>query len=185
MKKIILLVFIFGLCLQNRLVFSQSTTPSQKEDLEKLKHLGHNGQIDLQFPADFRAKTLDDWVMTKKDLPEDRPLLLIYFRPDCSSCQEEGKMLSRNLSHYPDMPIWLVTAQGGDTVKSYLYHTGLFPARRLTVVFDHDRLMHRWYDFAYVPLILLFDKKHQLIKEFDQLPSPAELKAFLEERGQL
>lgn len=123
--------------------------------------------------------SLDNIILTKNDITKNKPFLIIYYDPDCSHCQQMGKELAGWIGQYPDMAIWLISVYPDAAIKEYLTQSGIFPAKKLTVLKDYSESMHRWFDFAYVPLMLLYSKDGKLIKDFDQLPSPTELSQVL------
>lgn len=133
------------------------------------------------FPKDIIFRTLDNVIITEKDFPKDKPLLLYYFAPDCGHCKISGKELGKSLAEYPDVEIWMISVYPDHEVKQYLINSGLYPAKKLLVMQDNLHKMHDWFDFDSIPLMLLYNTDKKIIKDFDKLPEPIELRKMLAE----
>lgn len=136
-------------------------------------------------PEKMKFMSLDNVVLTNKDIPANKPLLMIYFDPTCGHCQFMGKQLAQRIGLYPNITIWMVSNYPDSSIKQYLFNDGLFPARKLTVLQDYSNNMHNWFDFADVPLMLLYSKDGKLLQNFDVLPTPPELEKILKQAHQL
>lgn len=128
-----------------------------------------------ELPKNMKFMSLDNIIVTNKDIPTDKPFLIIYFDPDCDHCQQMAGELAQRIGTYPDLTIWMVSNYPVDSIKNFIFRYGLFPARRLSILCDYTSSMHNWFNFADVPMMLLYSTNGKLIKDYDGLPTASEI----------
>lgn len=133
----------------------------------------------LTLPRNMIFQSLDNVIVTNRDIPKDKPFMIIFFDPTCGHCQQMGKQLAKRIGTYPDITIWLVSNYQDSTIENYFYSMSLFPAYKLTVLRDYTMQMEKWFNFDAVPLMLLYTKDGKLLKDFDALPTTSQLNEIL------
>lgn len=130
----------------------------------------------------FSFETLDKYpkVITYEQMPNDKPILLMYFKTDCSACRIKAQDI-RDYMEWYQIPMWMVSGEEPATIQSFVKEFELDKARNLMVLRDNLKGMHNWFDYKYIPFVALIDNKGNFIHEFNTLPKPAELAAFLKE----
>lgn len=119
----------------------------------------------------------ENGLVTAKNIPKGKALLLIYFRSDCDHCVHASQKLKESAAHYPAV-IWMVSAEPLATLRTFEDMTGFYDVSNLTVLQDHTQSMHTWFDFTQLPFIVLFDKNGKQLKTFSELPAVETVKKF-------
>lgn len=117
-------------------------------------------------------------LISNKDIPKGKALMLIYFRSDCDHCEHTAQQLKAAAAKYP-ATIWMVSAEPLPTLRTFEEMMGLYDFDNLTVMQDHTQSMHKWFDFTKLPFIVVFDKNGKQLKTFDELPAVETVKKLL------
>ncbi|HRP88809.1 MAG TPA: thioredoxin family protein [Edaphocola sp.] len=111
-------------------------------------------------------------------VPNDTPVLIMYFNPDCGHCRIDATKLRDFVPQY-NIPFWMISFVELKEMNQFAKEFGLKGIPGLLYLRDSTRGMHNWFTYRYVPFFALIDKKGNLIKEFDKLPQPEELQEVL------
>jgi thioredoxin-related protein len=130
-----------------------------------------------KIPA-LRFTDTENTLVSNKDIPKGKALMLIYFRSDCDHCEHTAQQLKTTAAKYP-ATIWMVSAEPLPTLRTFEEMTGLYDLDNLTVMQDHTQSMHKWFDFSKLPFLVLFDKNGKQLKTFDELPTVETIKKIL------
>jgi len=122
---------------------------------------------------------LKDTVSYQNSIRE-KPLLLIYFRPDCEDCAYTARLLKAHAREYA-VPVWLVSAAPLDQLQVFESMTGFYDGN-IKVLQDYTNSMHDWFDFQWLPFIILLNKKGKAIKTFESLPSQPAITKLLQKQ---
>ena len=125
---------------------------------------------------DVRSKN----IFTYESMPDNEPIMLMYFRSDCGHCNITAAEVRDYMEWYP-IQLWMVSAEPMETIKTFVKKYELDKARNTKLMQDDTKGMHQWFDFKYIPYVVLIDKSGNLIKEFHSLPKPKEIQDFLKE----
>lgn len=120
----------------------------------------------------------NDALVTIKDMPKDSPVLIIYFKTDCGHCRMDAERMPQLAAAYK-IPIWMASYQSKEELSAFAKEFKLDQVPNLRVLNDFSKGMHNWFDFKYVPFIVLVDGKGNFIKEFNLLPKPEELQEVI------
>lgn len=126
----------------------------------------------------LRFTDTENTLVSNKDIPKGKALMLIYFRSDCDHCEHTAQQLKTTAAKYP-ATIWMVSAEPLPTLRTFEEMAGLYDFDNLTVMQDHTQSMHKWFDFSKLPFIVLFDKSGKQLKTFDELPTVETIKKIL------
>ena len=133
--------------------FSQTGIDTLKES----KHL----------PA-FKFYTLKDSLsFTPDSLPIKRPILFIYFNTTCDHCQHETEELLKYITYFEKISIVLVSREDRKPIQNFAKKYEL-AKNGITVLMDSEGKIHDYFDFAYIPMIRLYNKKRQLIAAYSE-----------------
>lgn len=121
---------------------------------------------------------INDEVYDIQKMPNDTPILIMYFMTDCGHCKMDAERLPSLMKEY-EIPMWMASFQDKKTIDSFATHYKLKNISNLTLLQDYTSGMGKWFTFRYVPFIALIDKRGNFIKEFEKLPTPEELSEIL------
>lgn len=145
MKK---LIIIFVLLLAG--VFFVSTVSAQSNKIPPFQMMQADGKI-------FKAQYL----------PLGKPIILIYFSPDCEECQELTKKLLERIEEFKDVSIAMITYQPVEMVAQYISKNSLGKYPNIYVGTEGSSLFVRnYYDIMLFPFMTLYNKNGDLIVKY-------------------
>jgi len=155
MKK---LLFFFSLIIAAGCSQAQ-TTP----DASKIDHI----------PA-FHILTQDSVYVTNAVLKKNKPVVIIYFSPDCSHCQRmmyELKPYMKDFSGTQVVMVTFIQTSYLKLLKEFRRDYSLSSYPNFTTGTEYpDYAVQRYYSIATTPYIAIYDRKGKLVKTFDKVP---------------
>ncbi|RKR85648.1 thioredoxin-like protein [Mucilaginibacter gracilis] len=127
------------------------------------------------------------WV-TQANLKKGKPVMIIYFAPDCSHCQrltyemqEEFKKETKlNLKPLAHVQIVMATWAELRAIKVFYNDFGLVKYPNITVGTEGNTYtLLRFYNVSTTPYIAIYSKTGQLVKAFAKVPKFEEIMAVL------
>lgn len=114
----------------------------------------------------------------KARLEKNKPLLLMFFSPDCDHCQHETEELIKNISKFKGIQIVMATTQPFGDMKQFETKYKL-KENGITVGRDIAYTMPPYYEMKNLPYLAFYDKNKKLISTFEgSLGIPGILKVF-------
>lgn len=114
----------------------------------------------------------------KAKLEKDKPLLLVFFSPDCDHCQHETEQIIKNISQFKGIQIVMATTKDFKEMKDFARKYEL-SKYNITVGRDIAYIIPSYYGMKNLPYLAFYDKNKKLISTFEgTLGVPAILKAF-------
>lgn len=118
------------------------------------------------FP-DFSVVTPDSVWVTNKSLSAGKPLIFIYFSPDCGHCQFEAEEIYKNIDSFRSVTFLWVSFHPLPEIQEFKtkYLNGLS-----NVIFARDPkyFLPAFYKVAFTPYIAVYDSKGVFVNEFRQ-----------------
>lgn len=97
-------------------------------------------------------------VVTSSQIPSGKPIILIFFSPDCSDCQEETKSLLKNITYFKNVLIYFITDDPLDRMKVFNSYYKLTQYPNITVGRDYNFDLTRNFKIKRTPYIFIYDK---------------------------
>lgn len=114
----------------------------------------------------------------KARLEKGKPLLLIFFSPDCDHCQHETEALIKNINKFKGIQVVMATTQPFGDMKRFASKYKL-RENGITVGRDIAYVMPPYFEMKNLPYLAFYDKNQKLISTFEgSLGIPGILKAF-------
>jgi peroxiredoxin len=115
---------------------------------------------------DFHFPTLTNSSISKKDLPRNTPILVIYFNPDCEHCQYEAIELRKNIGLFKDVKILMISPATKKEIITFFeeYHLKDYP--QVVPLMDINSNFFNVFGMVMTPLIIIYDKDQHLVKYF-------------------
>ncbi len=127
-----------------------------------------------QLPA-FKFYALkDSSVFTPDSIPNKQQILFIYFNTTCDHCQHETEELIKYIEYFKGISIVMVSREDRASIQAFATKYELMK-NHITVLMDSEGKIHDYFDFAYIPMIRLYDKKRRLIAAFSEQAHVLEL----------
>ncbi|MEO8719582.1 MAG: redoxin domain-containing protein [Ginsengibacter sp.] len=117
----------------------------------------------------FQMKLSNGKLFSSAEISHKKPLLLIYFAPDCEHCQVLMKQLLKKMSTFKNTEIVMVTFESLQSVAGFekQYQTHKYPNLKVGMevpVF----FFRKYYQLEHTPFTALFDKNRKLIVSYKE-----------------
>ncbi len=133
-----------GFLLVNTIVFSQAGK------LPPFKMMQENGKV-------FKAQ----------DLPIGKPIVIIYFSPECDHCEKMMKELIKKKASFKKASVAMITHLAVDRVAKFVQQFGLNKYSNIYVGTEGSTFFVRnYYKIEHMPFIALHDKNGNLVKVY-------------------
>lgn len=118
----------------------------------------------------------------KKDLPKDKPIVIMYFSPDCSHCQWETKELVDSMQYFENTFFVLAAYKNMGEIKEFSEKYKLQDFSNIKVGRDTAYFLPHFYHVKFTPFIAVYDENGNFLKAFPQGAKIEDLKALLYNR---
>jgi thiol-disulfide isomerase/thioredoxin len=157
MKKI-----IFLLALTAGLFIALPGKSQQTQDAPPLPYLS-----DKTMPSFDIMEVDSTTIFNTKDIPGGKPVVLMYFSPDCEHCQHLTEELLKNIDSLKQMQLVMFTSLPFDKLKNFYTYYKLSEYKNITVGRDYEFFFSRHFGSQYVPYLAIYDRRKKLVKVFD------------------
>lgn len=157
MKKIFCLLLLFV-----------SITKINAQKTDTIKSIPH-----------YRLLNQDSAYVTQANLKKGKPVMIIYFSPDCTHCQrltyefkdEFKKEAKRHTSELSHVQIVMATWAQLKAIQVFYKDFGLSQYPNITLGTEgYTYALQRFYQVKTTPYIAIYSKTGQLVKAFDKEP---------------
>ena len=115
----------------------------------------------------FKIMRTDRTFFTEKYLPPNKPVVLIYFAPDCSHCQKLLGEFFKKLNEFNKAEILLITFKPvSDLVELEKQHELSKHHNIVSGTEGNTFIIRYYYNIATTPFTALFDNKGKLITTY-------------------
>ena len=111
----------------------------------------------------FKMTVANNKVFDIESLPKGRPLILIYFDPDCDHCQKLMSEMFKNINQFKKAEIVFATFKPVTELDSVWkkYNVGKYPNVKMGTE-NVTYYLRLYYDVTTLPFTALYDKKGNL-----------------------
>jgi thioredoxin-related protein len=133
---------------------------------------------------EFKVKLTNGASVSSKNAARQKPLLIIYFAPDCDHCRKLMDQLFPKMNALKNTEILMVTFESLNDVAWFEnhYHTKNYPNIKVGVeqpVF----FLKNYYRLEHTPFTALFDKNGKLLVSYKEFTPVNELMKWVKEAG--
>jgi thiol-disulfide isomerase/thioredoxin len=122
---------------------------------------------DASLPAFNILETDSSTVFNTGTLPTGKPIILMYFSPDCEHCQHMTEELLKNMDSLKQVTFVMLTALPFDKMRNFFQYYKLANYKNITMGRDYEFYFSRHYGSQYVPYLAVYDRHKHLMKVFD------------------
>jgi peroxiredoxin len=115
---------------------------------------------------EFTFHTADGDAYASTSLVKGKPVLLVYFDPDCEGCQYEAYEIQKNSELVKDIQVLMVTAADPEKAKQFFTDYDLKSHSFIKLLIDKDQTFLKIFGAAVTPMQVLYNKDHRLVKIF-------------------
>jgi len=125
---------------------------------------------------EFKVKLTDGKTFSAKEFSHNKPLLLIYFAPDCEHCRAFMNQLMPKMDEFTTTEILMVTFESSDDVAWFINHYKINNYRNIKVGMEVPVFfLKNYYHLEHTPFTALFDKKGKLMVSYKEQTPLSEL----------
>lgn len=118
----------------------------------------------------FKMKLTNGKIYSSSDISNQKPLVLIYFAPDCEHCQVLIKQLLNKINVFKNAEIVLVTFESIESVAQFKKDYKLDKYPNIIVGVEEPAFFFRtYYDLQHTPFTALFNKSKKLVISYKDL----------------
>lgn len=109
----------------------------------------------------------DGHIITKNDLPRNRPVIVFLFSVECDHCAHMTEEILRNIDKFKQATLLMVTPFKPDRMKAWYdqYNIGKYPG--IIMAAEPTRQIVYYYDLENFPGVYIYDKKHKLVADYE------------------
>ena len=114
----------------------------------------------------FSIQVPDSTWFFNTDLVKKKPVLILYFSPDCGHCQLELEHIIGKMNELKKLQIVMITSRSFQDMSDFCvrYKTNKFPT--ITIGRDPAYNITRFYKVEFTPFSALYNKKGKLVKVY-------------------
>jgi len=92
-------------------------------------------------------------------IPNGKPIVLLFFSPDCEHCQAEATYLLRKMDSLKEVDFYFVSIDPLDRLRIFNACYNLYHYSNITLGKDYTYSFPRYFKGASPPYLILYDKK--------------------------
>jgi peroxiredoxin len=125
--------------------------------------------------AEIRIQTLPDVAFVSlaglpvnlKSFDQSKPLVLVYFHPECEHCQYEAQEIGQNAVTFSNCQLIMITQDDSlQRVKSFCETNHLWEVDNIEVLIDSDNQFKKVFGKAVIPSVYIYGTNRKLKKQF-------------------
>jgi thiol-disulfide isomerase/thioredoxin len=115
----------------------------------------------------------------KYQLKKNKPVVVIYFSPDCDHCKTETKQITDSMKLLKNVQFVFTSYGKFEEMKKFYEEYGL--SRFKNIIYGRDVMFFfpRFYDVKFTPFVAVYDKDWKLVRVFEGGTTVAKLAVVL------
>jgi thiol-disulfide isomerase/thioredoxin len=101
-------------------------------------------------------------IFNSSKIPEGKPIILLYFNPDCEHCQKETKDILDHIELFKNIQFYFVTNDQFDRLKLFESYYQLRKYPNIMLGRDYQFQFLKYYKNVVTPYLAIYDKRKQL-----------------------
>lgn len=145
-----------------------------------------NKLVDKEFIAKirtiptFEAQELDSTsIFTTSKIQAGTPTIFLYFDPECHTCQDETKMLTKYIADFKGTNIIMLSMSDVPRIRKFAKDYSLDYYNNIKVLKDHKYTFLNVFKLQEIPSAVIYNKEKQILKIFRYAPSRDEIMELL------
>jgi len=102
--------------------------------------------------------------LNAKQIPDGKPIVMMYFRPDCPHCRAETKSLVGNIELLKGIHIYFISGSTIDDIKTFNAQYHLTQYSNITIGKDYEHSFLNIFDPGSIPYMAIYDSNKKLVK---------------------
>ena len=124
----------------------------------------------------YKILTTKDQNLTPADLEKNKPVMIIYFAPDCPHCQKLIKDMKPSMGKFKNIQVIMITFSDIRMVKTFENDYGLKAYPNFILGTEgYTYTVQRFYQLKHTPFVAIYDKNGKLVQAFEKQPEASDL----------
>lgn len=98
---------------------------------------------------------------------EGKPVVLVFFSPDCDHCQQFTKSLASKMDSLKDVQVYLFTPMYLSLLRPFAKELKLADHKNVVIGKDFQYFFPSFYGANYVPYVAVYDRKKKFVKMWE------------------
>jgi thiol-disulfide isomerase/thioredoxin len=156
-------------CTQAKTTDNTGTTASKETSATQDQNTDH-------IPP-YQLTAMDGTLLTPNTLKKDKPVMILYFAPDCGHCRKLLTEMKPILKDLRKVQIVMVTFSRVEAMEPFYKEFGLaaYPNIIMGTEGNHNMIVQRYYQLKETPFIAFYDHSGKLVKSYEKPPEMDEL----------
>lgn len=116
----------------------------------------------------FKILQGDSTWYTNNDLPKNKPIVLIYFSPECGHCQLTAKDLVSKMSKLQDVFFLMISYHTPQQIQEFAKDYKLDHYKNVRLGRDPNYAIPSFYRVKFTPFMAAYDKSGKFVKAWEQ-----------------
>lgn len=108
----------------------------------------------------------DSTWFTAKQLPENKPVVIIYFSPECGHCQMTAKEFVSDMDKLKNVELLWITYHNPQQIKEFADSYGLSHFDNVVLGRDPNYFFVPFYKIEFTPFMAVYDKKGKFLQAY-------------------
>lgn len=119
----------------------------------------------------FKLWRTNGQMLTAKDIPVKKPLVLIYFAPDCHHCTDLLTGVFRQMSAFKNTTLLLATFKPAEELRIFEknFKTTAYP-NIITGTEGNTFMLRYHFNMQHTPFVAMFNAAGKLVRTYDNQP---------------
>jgi thiol-disulfide isomerase/thioredoxin len=113
------------------------------------------------------------------NIPEGKPVLLVFFSPDCDHCEMTIKEILGKMDSLKGVQFYMFTPMDLALLRPFAKKLSLASYKNITMGKDYQYFFPAFYGAQYVPYLVVYDRKKKFVKMWEGGAKIPELMAVL------
>ncbi|MEP7320137.1 MAG: redoxin domain-containing protein, partial [Panacibacter sp.] len=128
---------------------------------------------------DFNLMQTDSSWFIKANIPLGKPVVIIYFSPDCGHCQLSAHEYEEKIDQFSDVFFVWVSYLSLDKIKSFAEEYKMLGQENIRIGRDPSYFIPSFYRVKFTPFMAVYDAAGKLLKTYDEGTDPDTLTRLL------
>jgi thiol-disulfide isomerase/thioredoxin len=128
----------------------------------------------------YKILTTKDQTLTPANLEKNKPVMIIYFAPDCPHCQKLVSDMKPSMAKFKNVQVVMITFTDIRMVKTFENDYGLKAYPNFILGTEgYSYTVQRFYQLKHTPFVAIYDKTGKLVQSFEKQPEASDLLAVI------
>lgn len=131
----------------------------------------------------FQILQSDSTWFTDAQIPPDRPVVIVYFSPECGHCQQEAEDLVKHMDELKKAFFVMVSYHSPSDIGQFAEKYKLAGLPNVRLGRDTAYYIPSFFQVTQTPFVAVYDKKHMLVKTFESGAGADKLSVLINNNG--